>query len=186
MSIKKKNIPEFFKNIFVDLESSFSGATQFFSPCHRYSVNFILNRPNNNRSTRVTSLSHPPTKPELVNKQQDKSGPMIFLNMLKTKKANLMFVWPCVTCTMTSVTNKMQQNLFFFIDSFKLDLHVFGDSFAHLQEHFECVYIFLEQCTDSAVCCRPVGKRQQSKLKRINKNKFCCILLVADIKEGEN
>jgi hypothetical protein len=87
---------------------------------------------------------------------------------------------------MTSVTNKMQQNLFFFIDSFKLDLHVFGDSFAHLQEHFECVYIFLEQCTDSAVCCRPVGKRQQSKLKRINKNKFCCILLVADIKEGEN
>jgi len=63
-----------------------------------------------------------------------------------------------------------------FIDSFKLALHVSGDSFAHLQEHFDCIYSFLEQCTLSAVCCRPVtqiewsvqsvppvGSRQQSQ-----------------------
>ena len=43
-----------------------------------------------------------------------------------------------------------------FIDSLKLAVHVSGDSFAHLQEHFDCMYSFLEQCTDSAVCCRPV------------------------------
>ena len=43
-----------------------------------------------------------------------------------------------------------------FIDSFKLALRVSGDSFTHLQEHFYCIYGFLEQCTDPAVCCRPV------------------------------
>ena len=43
-----------------------------------------------------------------------------------------------------------------FIDSFKLALHVSGDSFAHLRDHFDCIYSFLEHCTDSAVCCRPV------------------------------
>jgi len=43
-----------------------------------------------------------------------------------------------------------------FIASFKLALHVSGDSFAHLQEHFDCTYRFLGQCTDCAVCCRPV------------------------------
>jgi len=42
---------------------------------------------------------------------------------------------------MISVTNKMQQNLFF-IDTFKLALHVSGDSFAHLQAHFDCIYSF--------------------------------------------
>ena len=45
-----------------------------------------------------------------------------------------------------------------FIESFKLDLHVSGDSFAHPQEHFDCLYSFLEQFTDSAVCCWPVTK----------------------------
>jgi len=43
-----------------------------------------------------------------------------------------------------------------FTDSFKLVLHVSGESFAHLQEHFDCIYSFLEHCTGSAVCCRPV------------------------------
>jgi len=43
-----------------------------------------------------------------------------------------------------------------FIDSFKLALYVSGDSFAHLQEHFDCTYSFLEKCTDSPVCCWPV------------------------------
>ena len=43
-----------------------------------------------------------------------------------------------------------------FIDSFKLVLHVSGNIFAHLQEHFDCIYCFLEQCTNSAVCCRLV------------------------------
>ena len=43
-----------------------------------------------------------------------------------------------------------------FIGSFKLAVRVSGDSFAHLQEHFYCIYSFLEQCTDTAVCCRPV------------------------------
>jgi len=42
----------------------------------------------------------------------------------------------------------MQQN-YIFIDSFKSALHVNGNSFAHLQEHFDCMYSFLEQCTDS-------------------------------------
>jgi len=41
-----------------------------------------------------------------------------------------------------------------FIDSLKLAVHVSGDSFAHLQEHFDCIYSFLEQCTHFAVCCR--------------------------------
>jgi hypothetical protein len=50
---------------------------------------------------------------------------------------------------MVSAIDKMQQNLF--INSFKLALHVVGDSFAHLQEHFDCTYSFLGQCTDSAV-----------------------------------
>jgi len=39
---------------------------------------------------------------------------------------------------------------------FKLALHVSGDSFVHLQQHFDCIYSFLGQCTDCAVCCRPV------------------------------
>ena len=93
-SITKKNIPEFLKNIFVDLKSSFSGATHFLSHCHRYtsSVDFILVRPNNNGSTPATSLSHPSAKPKRVNKLQDKTWPMIFLHMLKTKKANVTFV----------------------------------------------------------------------------------------------
>ena len=43
-----------------------------------------------------------------------------------------------------------------FIDSFKLSLHVSGEYFAHLQEHFDCIYSFLEQRTESAVCRRPV------------------------------
>jgi len=79
-----------------------------------------------------------------------------------------------------------------FIDSLKLALHVSGDCFFHLQEHFDCIYSFLEQCTVSAVCCRPVtqvGWNQfhptctnlYSKLKRINKTNFFCILLVAYI-----
>jgi hypothetical protein len=87
----KNNIPEFFKNIFVDLESSFSDATQLFFSSYRYSVDCILIRPNNNRSTPVTSLLHPPAKPKLVNKLQHKTGPMIFLHMLKTKKAKIAF-----------------------------------------------------------------------------------------------
>ena len=41
-----------------------------------------------------------------------------------------------------------------FIDSFKLAVHVSGESFAHLQEHFDCIYSFSEQCTDSAVCSK--------------------------------
>ena len=43
-----------------------------------------------------------------------------------------------------------------FIDSFKLAVRVSGDSFAHLQEHFDYIYSFLKQCTDSAVCCPQV------------------------------
>ena len=43
-----------------------------------------------------------------------------------------------------------------FIDSFKVAVHVSGDGFAHLQEHYDCIYSFLEQCTDSVVCCRQV------------------------------
>jgi len=50
---------------------------------------------------------------------------------------------------MISVTNKMQQN-YVFIDSFKSTLHVSGNSFAHLQDYFDCIYSILEQCTDSA------------------------------------
>ena len=50
---------------------------------------------------------------------------------------------------MISVTNKMQQN-YFFIDYFKSALHVSGDSFACLHGHFDCIYSFLGQCTDSA------------------------------------
>jgi len=38
----------------------------------------------------------------------------------------------------------MQQNSFFNA-SFKLALHVLGDIFAHLQEHFDRIYSFLEQ-----------------------------------------
>jgi len=38
-----------------------------------------------------------------------------------------------------------------FIGSFDLALHVSDDSFAHLQEHFDCIYSFLEQRTDFAV-----------------------------------
>jgi len=45
-----------------------------------------------------------------------------------------------------------------FIDYFQLALHVSGDSFAHLQEHFDCIYSFLDQCTYCAVCCRPVSQ----------------------------
>jgi len=46
-----------------------------------------------------------------------------------------------------------------------LDLHVSGDTFVHLQEHFDFMYRFLEQCTDCAVCCRPVTQieRQHSE-----------------------
>jgi len=43
-----------------------------------------------------------------------------------------------------------------FIDSFKLAVHVSSNNFAHLQKHFDCIYSFLEQCTDCAVCYRPV------------------------------
>ena len=43
-----------------------------------------------------------------------------------------------------------------FTDSFKLALHVSGDSFAHLQENFDCIYSFLEKWTYSVVCCQPV------------------------------
>jgi hypothetical protein len=64
-----------------------------------------------------------------------------------------------------------------FIDSFKLALHVSGDSFAHLQEHFDCIYSF----TMYRLCCllptgdtdwmelssnqsvSPVDSRQQSR-----------------------
>jgi len=57
---------------------------------------------------------------------------------------------------------------FCFSNSFKLALHVSGDSFAHLQEHFDCIYSVLELCTDFAFCCRPVthslvGSRRQSR-----------------------
>jgi len=31
-----------------------------------------------------------------------------------------------------------------FIDSFKLALHVSGDSFVHLEEHFDGIYSFLD------------------------------------------
>ena len=67
----------------------------------------------------------------------------------------------------------MQQNLFF--DSFKLALHVSGDSFAHLQEQFGCIYSFLEQSTDSAVCCRPVircvtGRQQTAESVRSSRD----------------
>ena len=53
-------------------------------------------------------------------------------------------------------SNQQDAAKFVFIDSFKLALHVSGDSFAHLQEHFDCIYSFLEPSTDSAVCCWPV------------------------------
>jgi hypothetical protein len=91
VNMTKNNIPEFFKNIFVGLESSFSDAPQFFYSCRRYSVDCNLIRPNNNRSTPVTSLLHPPAKPKLVKKLDNKTGPMIFLHMLKTKEAKITF-----------------------------------------------------------------------------------------------
>ena len=53
-----------------------------------------------------------------------------------------------------------------FICPFKLPLNVSGDSFAHLQERFDCIYSCLEHCTDCAVCCRPVtpvGSRQHHR-----------------------
>jgi len=76
--------------------------------------------------------------------------------------------------------------------SFKLAVHVLGDSFAHLQEHFDCIYSFLEQCTNSAadssvgtlfqkavytvkVLLRmdeTVARNIYSKLKRINRTNF--------------
>ena len=77
----------------------------------------------------------------------------------------LTFVWLCITSTMISATNKMQQN-FVILILLKLDLHVSAHSFAYLQEHFSCVYSFLEQCTDCAVCCRQVtqiGKQQTAQ-----------------------
>jgi len=43
----------------------------------------------------------------------------------------------------------MQRN-YIFIDSFKSAQHVLGESFALLQEHFDCIYSFLEQYIDSA------------------------------------
>ena len=68
--------------------------------------------------------------------------------------------WTWHLCDLASLVQLYQQptrcSKFCFIDSFNLALHVSSDSFAHLQGHFDCTYSFLEQCTDSAVCCRPV------------------------------
>ena len=50
---------------------------------------------------------------------------------------------------MVSVNKEMQQN-YVVIDTFKSALHVSGDSFAHLHEHFDCIYSFLGKCIDSA------------------------------------
>jgi len=49
---------------------------------------------------------------------------------------------------MISATNNKQQNCL--IDSFKLALHVSGDSFAHLRKHFDCIYSF---GTMYRLCC---------------------------------
>jgi hypothetical protein len=82
---------------------------------------------------------------------------------------------------MISVTNKMQQS-YIFIDSYKPARHVSGDSFAHLREHFDCIYSILEQCIDvlfqNAVYTvevllkmgETVTRNMKSRLKRINKN----------------
>ena len=54
-----------------------------------------------------------------------------------------------------SVTNKMQQS-YVFMDTFKSALHVSGDSFAHLQEHFYCIYSFL----NNSPTLLPTGRQQ--------------------------
>jgi len=55
-----------------------------------------------------------------------------------------------------------------FIDSFKLALRVAGDIYAHIQEHFDCIYSFLEQCTGCAVCCRPVTQIRWSSIQSVS------------------
>ena len=74
---------------------------------------------------------------------------------------------------MISATKKMQQNLFYWF------FYACSTCFAHLQEHFDCVYSFLEQCTESAVCCWPVtqvgcvtGRRQTADSVRCSKKLY--------------
>jgi hypothetical protein len=79
----------------------------------------------------------------------------------------------------------------FFIDPFMLALHVLGNNFAHLQEHFDCIYSFLEQCTDSrklyiqSKCslrrAKLSPKTCKASIKGSIKNEICCILLVTYI-----
>ena len=87
-----------------------------------------------------------------------------------------------------------------FIDSFKLALHVSGDSFVHLQEHFDYIHSFLEKCTDCYLLQQTaefqkavyivkvllnmgetVARNTYSKLKRINKANFAtsCWFLIS-------
>jgi len=40
----------------------------------------------------------------------------------------------------------------FFIDYFKQAVHVSGDSFTHLQDHFDRIYTFLEHCIFPKSC----------------------------------
>jgi len=68
-----------------------------------------------------------------------------------------------------------------FIDSFRFTLYVLGDSFAQLQDHFDCIYSFLEQCTDSAVFCRPVTQFGWSSIQVLSN---LCHRSAADLRVG--
>jgi hypothetical protein len=52
----------------------------------------------------------------------------------------LTFLWPWARVKIHQQTSRI--STISFIDSYKLDLHVSGDSFAHLQKHFDCIYIY--------------------------------------------
>ena len=100
----------------------------------------------------------------------------------------------CLSDTVTRCNN------FFFINLFNSALYVSGDKFAHPQEHFLIVYTAFG--TMHRHCCRSaavsvhctkrciynqkvllgmgefVAQNIQGLIKKINKRKSCCILLV--------
>jgi len=82
----------------------------------------------------------------------------------------------CITSTMTSLVQWHQQptrgSKIYFIDSFKLALHVSDNSFTHLQEHFVYTVFWNNVPTVLSAAGRwrrldgtlsPVGSRQQSR-----------------------
>ena len=103
------------------------------------------------------------------------SRKLLMMGVLMSETCWALKKWNKVASDIKLVFHSSTIAKFFFIDSFKLALHVSDDSFTHLQENFGCICSFLEQCTDSAVCRRPVthirsvqsmspvGSRQQSR-----------------------